>query len=59
LILSLFTNKLTRNGMLGGIISGAFISGIWPYLNIDILSLVPAFTASLVIALAVSFASPK
>lgn len=54
LILSLFTHKLTRNGMLAGIITGACVSAIWPYFNIDVLSLVPAFTASFVSALIIS-----
>ncbi|GGC57673.1 sodium/proline symporter PutP [Hoyosella rhizosphaerae] len=62
ILLSLFWRKLTANGALAGMITGAVVVGIWG--NIDALKgvmyeIVPGFVACLVVAVAVSLLVPR
>ncbi len=46
-ITSLYTDYVTREGAIAGMLVGAATAGIWPYCNVCILPLVPGFFASL------------
>lgn len=54
ILTSLYSNYITRNGALAGIIVGGIVSGIWPYLNSSILPMIPGFSCSLLALFVVS-----
>ncbi len=53
-LLSLYSNRVTRQGALAGILAGAFVSGFWPYMNSSLMPLIPGFTLSLFTIIIVS-----
>lgn len=53
-ILSLYSNKVTRQGAWVGILSGGLTAGLWPYFNTTIAPLLPGFFVSLILNFAVS-----
>jgi sodium/proline symporter len=57
-ITALYSNYVTRSGAIAGMIVGALVSGIWPWLtNSCILPLVPGFFSGLVTIYVVSWLS--
>ena len=58
-LLSLYSDKVTKQGALCGILTGALVSALWPYLNTGILPMVPGFTSSFIAIVTVSFLSKK
>ena len=56
-ITSLYSNYITREGALAGMLVGAATAGIWPYCNACVLPLVPGFLASLATLYVVSWAT--
>ena len=58
-IMSLYTNYVTRQGAIAGMLVGAGTAGIWPYCNSCILPLIPGFFASLLALYIVSWATKK
>lgn len=53
-IMCLYSNTITRNGAIAGLIAGGVTAGIWPYLSIPLLPLVPGFTVGLLTIYGVS-----
>jgi len=53
-ILSLYSNYPNKYGAIAGILTGGIISGLWPYFNSSIPSLIPGFFFSWIIILLVS-----
>jgi sodium/proline symporter len=58
-LLSLYSNKVTRQGALAGIMVGAVVSGLWPYVNSSVMPLIPGFTMSLLTIIIVSAFTSK
>ncbi|HEV2916236.1 MAG TPA: sodium/proline symporter [Candidatus Babeliales bacterium] len=63
-LVSLYSSYPNSYGAFAGLITGAFVSGIWQYINpyittIEIYSMVPAFCANIVMIYAVSWLSKK
>ena len=54
LLLSLYTNNVTKHGALAGIIVGSTVAGILPFMYCSLLPLVPGFFASMFAILLVS-----
>jgi sodium/proline symporter len=54
IIMSLYTNMVTRAGAIAGLLAGGITSGIWPYLGTGITPLVPGFGAGLLAILVAS-----
>lgn len=53
-ILSLYSNKVTKQGAWVGILSGGLTAGLWPYFNTTIAPLLPGFFVSLVLNYVIS-----
>jgi len=58
-IASLYSKKVTRQGAIAGIITGALVSAVWPYFNTGILPLIPGFIASSLAIYIVSWVTRK
>ena len=56
---SLYLPTTTRQGAFAGIITGALVSGLWPFLNSSIPSLIPGFFGSLAMIYLVSGITKK
>lgn len=46
LILCLYSNIPTKSGALAGLLTGALVSGLWPFFNATVSPLIPGFFAS-------------
>ncbi len=53
-IMSLYSNRVTRQGAWVGILSGGLTAGLWPYFNTTIAPLLPGFFVSLILNFIVS-----
>jgi sodium/proline symporter len=54
IVLALYSNKITRQGALAGIVIGSIVSGLWPYYNSSLMPLIPGFAMSLLAIIVVS-----
>jgi len=54
-IASLYSNKVTRQGAISGIVAGALVSAAWPYLNTGMFPLIPGFVSSAMAIFVVSW----
>lgn len=59
LILSLYSKKINKYGAWSGIVAGGVIAAIWPYFSKEIPTMLPAFTASFLLILLVSWMTRK
>lgn len=56
-ILSLYSNRVNKYGAWAGILGGGIVAGIWPLFNTSIAPMLPGFSFSLVLNIAVSHLS--
>ncbi len=56
-ILSLYSNRVTKQGAWAGILGGGIAAGLWPLLKTPISPMIPGFIVSLLLNISVSYAT--
>lgn len=59
IIASLFGKNITRHGAYAGLLTGCFVSALWPYLTTAMLPLIPGFTSNMIVLYLISIFSKK
>lgn len=59
MLVGLTSKKITSQAALGGLLTGAFVAALWPYINTNVLPLIPGFFSSLIIIYSISYLTHK